>query len=114
MRVVCCRLGPIPDDSAIGRDTGTSGGTAGDAMHVRDLAEAPPAGPVPRPNDRNKMRECLMGVMRLVVLFAGVAASGLTLGAADPAGADCAPVGTVQFICGLSGPEDLAVVPGGR
>src|SRR5438046_3345017 len=31
-----------------------------------------------------------------------------------PAGAGCDPVGKVRFVCGLAGPEDLAVVPGGR
>src|SRR5438067_10597689 len=31
-----------------------------------------------------------------------------------PAGAGCDPVGKVRFVCGQAGPEDLAVVPGGR
>src|SRR3954465_5198086 len=31
-----------------------------------------------------------------------------------PRGAGCDPAGNLRFVCGLAGPEDLAVVPGGR
>jgi len=32
----------------------------------------------------------------------------------SPSAAGCDPVGTLRFVCGLAGPEDLAVVPGGK
>lgn len=36
----------------------------------------------------------------------------LSLGIADPSAAACEPVGEIQFICDVTSPEDLAVVPG--
>ena len=38
----------------------------------------------------------------------------IALGAVAPSGAACEPVGEIQFICDLIGPEDLARVPGGE
>src|SRR5438552_13350284 len=49
--------------------------------------------------------------MRLLALL-GLVADALLQGTAGPKAAACDPVGTVQFICGVIGPEDLVVVPG--
>ncbi len=38
----------------------------------------------------------------------------MTLGSVAPSTAACEPVGEIQFICDLIGPEDLAIVPGGE
>jgi len=50
---------------------------------------------------------------RLVVGMAAVALAS-SIGQVRPRGAGCDPVGNLRFVCGLAGPEDLAVVPGGR
>ena len=50
--------------------------------------------------------------MRILTLFGITAASALLAGTAAPTAQDCSPVGNVQFVCGLVGPEDLVSVPG--
>ena len=51
--------------------------------------------------------------MRLLPLLGLVVAyHALPQGTAGQSAAACDPVGTVQFICGVIGPEDLVVVPG--
>ena len=50
---------------------------------------------------------------RLVVWMAAVALASI-VAQVQPRGAGCDPVGNLRFVCGLAGPEDLAVVPGGR
>jgi len=49
----------------------------------------------------------------LVVGMAAVALASI-VAQVQPRGAGCDPVGNLRFVCGLAGPEDLAVVPGGR
>src|SRR5436190_5551271 len=51
-----------------------------------------------------------------VALVALVASTAFAVvpGAQTPAPASCDPSGTVKFVCGVSGPEDLAQVPGTR
>jgi hypothetical protein len=49
--------------------------------------------------------------MRALAWLGLAAAFALPQGAAGPASA-CDPLGNVQFICGVIGPEDLVVVPG--
>jgi len=51
-----------------------------------------------------------MRFLPLLGLF--VAYHALPQGTAGQSAAACDPVGTVQFICGVIGPEDLVVVPG--
>ena len=52
--------------------------------------------------------------MRSLTLLGLIVVFALPLGTARPRAADCEAVGDVQFVCGLSGPEDLAAIPGGR
>jgi len=48
-----------------------------------------------------------MRTLKLLILSAV-----LVLGSAGPSAAACEPVGEIRFICGVIGPEDLAIVPG--
>ncbi len=50
--------------------------------------------------------------MRLLMLLGLTVAFALPQGTAGPKAAGCDPLGNVQFVCGLVGPEDLVVVPG--
>jgi hypothetical protein len=50
---------------------------------------------------------------RLIVCIAAVALASV-VAEVRPHGAGCDPAGTLHFVCGLAGPEDLAVVPGGK
>ena len=50
--------------------------------------------------------------MRVLTLLGLTVIVALALGTASPRAADCEAVGDVQFVCGLSGPEDLAAIPG--
>src|SRR5437763_1840392 len=50
--------------------------------------------------------------MRVRLLMAVSVVFALGHGAAVPRAAGCDPLGKVQFICGLAGPEDLVAVPG--
>ncbi|HYR89705.1 MAG TPA: hypothetical protein VE422_36865 [Terriglobia bacterium] len=50
--------------------------------------------------------------MRLLTLLGLCIAVTLPLGIAGQAPAGCAPVGSVQFICGQEAPEDLVLIPG--
>jgi hypothetical protein len=50
--------------------------------------------------------------MRVLTVLALSAAFALPQGAAVPRPVGCNPAGSVQFICGLVGPEDLVAVPG--
>src|SRR3954449_3184460 len=50
---------------------------------------------------------------RLMVWAAAVALATIVV-QVRPRGAGCDPVGNLRFVCGLAGPEDLAIVPGGR
>src|SRR3954451_20647004 len=50
---------------------------------------------------------------RLMVWVAAVALATIVV-QERPRGAGCDPAGNLRFVCGLAGPEDLAVVPGGR
>lgn len=52
--------------------------------------------------------------MRVLTLLGLTVALALPAGSARPRAAGCEAVGEVQFICGLSGPEDLAAIPGGQ
>ena len=52
--------------------------------------------------------------MRVLTLLGLTLVFASPLGTATPRAADCETVGDVQFVCGLSGPEDLAAIPGGR
>jgi hypothetical protein len=52
--------------------------------------------------------------MRLLTLFGVSVAIALAQGTAAPGAAGCDALGNVQFICGVIGPEDLVVVPGGE
>ena len=48
-----------------------------------------------------------MRTLKLLILSAV-----FVLGSAGPNAAACEPVGEIRFICGVIGPEDLAVIPG--
>src|SRR5262249_34693396 len=50
--------------------------------------------------------------MRSLALTSRVAALAFHQQPAAPKAASCDPLGNVQFICGLAGPEDLVSVPG--
>ena len=50
--------------------------------------------------------------MRLLTLLGVSAAFAFSQGPAAPRATGCDPAGNVQFVCGVVGPEDLAVVPG--
>src|SRR3989442_11327174 len=50
--------------------------------------------------------------MRVLMVLTLLVAFAFPQGAAVPRAAGCDPVGNVQFICGLVGPEDLVPVPG--
>ena len=50
--------------------------------------------------------------MKLLSLLGVSLAAGLLPGTAVQKPAGCDPLGNVQFVCGLVGPEDLVVVPG--
>ena len=50
------------------------------------------------------------GAMRALILV-GLSVA-LSIGNAEPGAADCAPLGKIQFLCGIVSPEDFAVVPG--
>jgi hypothetical protein len=50
---------------------------------------------------------------RLIVWMAAVALASIVV-QVRPRGAGCDPVGNLRFVCGLAGPEDLAIVPGGK
>src|SRR6266446_1574556 len=50
--------------------------------------------------------------MRVLTVLALSVAFAFSQGAPVPRAAGCDPVGNVQFICGLVGPEDLVPVPG--
>ena len=52
--------------------------------------------------------------MRVLTLLGLTVVLALPAGTARPRAAGCEAVGNVQFICGQSGPEDLAAIPGGR
>src|SRR2546422_1010886 len=52
--------------------------------------------------------------MRSLVLLGVWLAIGIVTGAALQKQAGCDPLGNVQFVCGLAGPEDLVIVPGGQ
>src|SRR5262249_25279062 len=52
--------------------------------------------------------------MKLLTLVGLSVAFGFLQGTAPQKAAGCGPAGNVQFICGLVGPEDLVVVPGGQ
>src|SRR5207247_11026421 len=61
----------------------------------------------------NTLLEKRARTMRLLPLLGLVVAyHALAQGTAGQSAAACDPVGTVQFICGVIGPEDLVVVPG--
>lgn len=49
--------------------------------------------------------------MRLLAVFGLAVAGALSLGAAELQPAGCAPLGKVQFLCGVVSPEDFAIVP---
>ena len=53
-------------------------------------------------------------MMKLLVLLGASLMVGLLQGAALQKQAGCDASGNVQFVCGLVGPEDLVVVPGGQ
>lgn len=50
--------------------------------------------------------------MRLPLLLGSFIACAFVVGSAGPGAAGCDPVGSVQFVCGPVGPEDLVPVPG--
>ena len=52
--------------------------------------------------------------MRVLALLGLSVAFALPQGAAGPKTAACDPLGNVQFVCGVIGPEDLVVVPGSK
>ena len=52
--------------------------------------------------------------MKALTSLGLAAAVALVLGFAGTRAAGCDPAGTIRFVCGQVGPEDLAVVPGGE